>query len=360
RWSMSWFIFSEVMFFGAFFGALFYARQIALHELGSLDYKLIWNARLYNLYGPTEAAIDVSHWTCNAEDGDAASVPIGHAIDNLQLHVLDAAFNPLPEGAIGELYLGGAGLARGYLGRPTLTAERFVPDPFVAGARLYRTGDLACRRSDGALDYLGRIDAQVKLRGQRIEPGEIEALLRAYPGVHDAVVIVREEQLIAYVARGAEGALDQAALLDSLRAQLPPYMVPARVIELDALPVTPNGKCDRNALPAPTREDRSVESPRTPTEHDLAAIWQRVLRIESIGRDDDFFALGGHSLLATQANAQANLHWSLMLPLRTLFDQRTLTRCAAEIDRALAAHGNANGQDAVSAIDALLGELEAQ
>ncbi|OTP67047.1 Non-ribosomal peptide synthetase module [Caballeronia sordidicola] len=329
-------------------------------ELVTRAAQLLPNARLYNLYGPTEAAIDVSHWTCSAEDGDAASVPIGHAIDNLQLHVLDAAFNPLPEGAIGELYLGGAGLARGYLGRPTLTAERFVPDPFVAGARLYRTGDLACRRSDGALDYLGRIDAQVKLRGQRIEPGEIEALLRAYPGVHDAVIIVREEQLIAYVARGAEGALDQAALLDSLRAQLPPYMVPARVIELDALPVTPNGKCDRNALPAPTREDRSVESPRTPTEHDLAAIWQRVLRIESIGRDDDFFALGGHSLLATQANAQANLHWSLMLPLRTLFDQRTLTRCAAEIDRALAAHGNANGQDAISAIDALLGELEAQ
>lgn len=329
-------------------------------ELVARVAQMLPNARLYNLYGPTEAAIDVSHWTCSANDGNAVSVPIGHAIDNLQLHVLDAAMHPLPEGAVGELYLGGAGLARGYLGRPALTAERFVPDPFVVGARLYRTGDLACRRSDGALDYLGRIDTQVKLRGQRIEPGEIEALLRAYPGVNDAVVIVRDEQLVAYVARGGEGSLDQAALLNALRAQLPPYMVPARVIELAALPVTPNGKCDRNALPAPAREGRPIELPKTTTEQQLAAIWQRVLRVESIGRDDDFFVLGGHSLLATQANAQANLHWSLMLPLRMLFDQRTLARCAAEIDLALAERGDTNEKDALSAIDALLGELEAQ
>jgi amino acid adenylation domain-containing protein/non-ribosomal peptide synthase protein (TIGR01720 family) len=329
-------------------------------ELVARVAQLLPNARLYNLYGPTEAAIDVSHWTCSADDGNAVSVPIGHAIDNLQLHVLDAAMHPLPEGAVGELYLGGAGLARGYLARPALTAERFVPDPFVVGARLYRTGDLACRRSGGALDYLGRIDTQVKLRGQRIEPGEVEALLRAYPGVHDAVISVRDEQLIAYVARGAEGSLDQAALLNALRAQLPSYMVPARVVELTALPVTPNGKCDRNALPVPAREDRQVESPRTSTEQQLATIWQRVLRMESVGRNDDFFVLGGHSLLATQANAQANLHWSLTLPLRMLFDHRTLARCAAEIDRALAERGDASGQDVVRAIDALLGELEAQ
>ena len=141
--------------------------------------RLLPNARLYNLYGPTEATIDVSHWTCEASDAEAASVPIGHPIANLQLHVLDAALHPVPQGATGELYLGGAGLARGYLGRAALTAERFVPDPFVPGARLYRTGDLAQRRSDGPLDYLGRIDTQVKLRGQRIEPGEIEAALTA-------------------------------------------------------------------------------------------------------------------------------------------------------------------------------------
>ncbi|BAO92290.1 non-ribosomal peptide synthetase [Caballeronia cordobensis] len=333
-------------------------------ELVARVARLLPNARLYNLYGPTEAAIDVSHWTCGASDIDAPSVPIGHPIANLQLHVLDAAMHPVPEGAIGELYLGGAGLARGYLGRAALTAERFVPDPFVAGARLYRTGDLARRRDDGALDYLGRIDTQVKLRGQRIEPGEIEALLRAEPNVRDAVVIVRDEQLIGYIACATPASFDETAVLDSLRAQLPAYMTPAHVIALDALPVTPNGKCDRNALPAPARTQRTVEPPRTQTERELAAIWQRVLHIEgteSIGRDDDFFALGGHSLLATQANAQANLHWSLTLPLRTLFDERTLARCAAAIDAALTQRNAAGGaHDAASAIDALLGELETQ
>jgi amino acid adenylation domain-containing protein len=326
-------------------------------ELVARVARLLPNARLYNLYGPTEAAIDVSHWTCCASDADAASVPIGHPIANLQLHVLDGALHPVPQGATGELYLGGVGLARGYLGRPSLTAERFVPDPFVAGARLYRTGDLARRRDDGALDYLGRIDTQVKLRGQRIEPGEIEALLRAVPGVHDAVVIVRDEQLIGYIARG-DVALDQAMLFNALRAQLPSYMVPAQLIELDALPVTPNGKCDRNALPAPSRETKAIDAPQTETERELAAIWQSVLRLEAVGREDDFFALGGHSLLATQANAQANLRWSLMLPLRMLFDERTLSRVASTIDRALAERGTHAGQDAASAIDALLSELE--
>ncbi|WP_175688127.1 non-ribosomal peptide synthetase [Burkholderia anthina] len=315
------------------------------------------NATLVNLYGPTEAAIDVSHWTCGPDDANAIAVPIGHPIANLQLHVLDAAWQPVPAGATGELYLAGAGLARGYLGRPGLTAERFVPDPFVPGARMYRTGDLARRRADGALDYLGRVDTQVKLRGQRIEPGEIEALLRAAPGVHDAVVIVRDEQLIAYVARGDAGPLDRAALLDGLRAQLPAYMVPSQLIELDALPVTPNGKCDRHALPAPVRDAAAAVELATDTERALAAIWQRVLHVDAIGRDDDFFLLGGHSLLATQAHAQANLHWGLALPLRTLFDTRTLARCADAIDAACAARGET---DAASAIDALLGELETQ
>ena len=319
--------------------------------------RLLPNATLVNLYGPTEAAIDVSHWTCGPDDAHAVAVPIGHPIANLQLHVLDAAWQPVPVGATGELYLAGAGLARGYLGRPALTAERFVPDPFVPGARMYRTGDLARRRADGALDYLGRVDTQVKLRGQRIEPGEIEALLRAAPGVNDAVVIVRDEQLIGYVARGDAGPLDRAALLDALRTQLPAYMVPSQLIELDALPVTPNGKCDRHALPAPVREAAADVELATDTERALAAIWQRVLHVDAIGRDGDFFLLGGHSLLATQAHAQANLHWGLALPLRTLFDTRTLARCAEAIDAACAARGET---DAASAIDALLGELETQ
>ncbi|WP_175905105.1 non-ribosomal peptide synthetase [Burkholderia seminalis] len=326
-------------------------------ELVAKMARLLPNATLVNLYGPTEAAIDVSHWTCGPDDAHAAAVPIGHPIANLQLHVLDAAWQPVPAGATGELYLAGAGLARGYLGRPALTAERFVPDPFVPGARMYRTGDLARRRADGALDYLGRVDTQVKLRGQRIEPGEIEALLRAAPGVNDAVVIVRDEQLIGYVARGDAGPLDRAALLDALRAQLPAYMVPSQLIELDALPVTPNGKCDRHALPAPVRDTAEAVELATDTERALAAIWQRVLHVDAIGRDGDFFLLGGHSLLATQAHAQANLHWGLALPLRTLFDTRTLARCAEAIDAACAARGET---DAASAIDALLGELETQ
>ncbi|AOK18296.1 non-ribosomal peptide synthetase [Burkholderia cepacia] len=319
--------------------------------------RLLPHATLVNLYGPTEAAIDVSHWTCGPDDAQAVAVPIGHPIANLQLHVLDAAWQPVPAGATGELYLAGAGLARGYLGRPALTAERFVPDPFVPGARMYRTGDLARRRADGALDYLGRVDTQVKLRGQRIEPGEIEALLRAAPGVNDAVVIVRDAQLVGYVARGDAGPLDRAALLDALRAQLPAYMVPSQLIELDALPVTPNGKCDRHALPAPVRETAAEAALATDTERTLAGIWQRVLHVDAIGRDGDFFLLGGHSLLATQAHAQANLHWGLALPLRTLFDTRTLARCADAIDAACAARG---ATDAASAIDALLGELETQ
>ncbi|HIH2751041.1 amino acid adenylation domain-containing protein [Burkholderia aenigmatica] len=326
-------------------------------ELVAKMARLLPNATLVNLYGPTEAAIDVSHWTCGPDDAHAAAVPIGHPIANLQLHVLDAAWQPVPAGATGELYLAGAGLARGYLGRPALTAERFVPDPFVPGARMYRTGDLARRRADGALDYLGRVDTQVKLRGQRIEPGEIEALLRAAPGVNDAVVIVRDAQLIGYVARGDAGPLDRAALLDGLRAQLPAYMVPSQLIELDALPVTPNGKCDRHALPAPVHEAAAEVELATDTERALAEIWQRVLHVDAIGRDGDFFLLGGHSLLATQAHAQANLHWGLALPLRTLFDTRTLARCAEAIDTACAARG---ATDAASAIDALLGELETQ
>jgi hypothetical protein len=169
--------------------------------------------------------------------------------------------------------------------------------------------------------------------------------------------------LIGYVARRAEEAFDQAALFVTLNAQLPAYMVPAHVIELEALPVTPNGKCDRNALPAPSLQTAEVAEPQTDTERELAAIWTRVLRIDAshaIGRDADFFALGGHSLLATQVNAQINLHWSLALPLRTLFDARTLSRCAAAIDAALEARGAHSLDDAARAIDALLGELEAQ
>lgn len=328
-------------------------------ELVVKAHALMPDAVLYNLYGPTEAAIDVSHWTCHAgSPHGGASVPIGMPIANTQLHVLDAALQPVPAGAVGELYLGGAGLARGYHRRPSLTAERFVPDPFVPGERLYRTGDLATRRSDGALDYLGRADQQVKLRGQRIEPGEIEAVLRAQPGIDDAVVIVRDEQLIAYVVRARSARSDRADLFARLHAHLPGYMVPAHLIELDALPVTPNGKCDRAALPSPSA-GAGFASPASDTERELAAIWEQVLSVERIGRDDDFFLRGGHSLLAAAAHARTNRRWSLALPLRLLFEARTLARCAASIDEALAARERAGQRDAYETIGALLDELEA-
>jgi amino acid adenylation domain-containing protein len=265
---------------------------------------------LHNLYGPTEAAIDVSAWACTPEAlAGAASVPIGRPIQNLRLHVLDRRLEPVPPGVVGELLIGGVGLARGYLGRAGLTAERFVPDPFAGGgSRLYRTGDLARWRRDGALEFRGRADHQVKLRGLRIELGEIEAGLRGRPDVADAVVLVREDgpgdrRLVAYLT----GEPDVPALRDALREALPEYMVPSAFVTLPELPLTPNGKLDRRALPAPERQrttEREFVEPATPAEQTVAGIWRDVLGLERIGADDDFFELGGHSLLATQVVAR--------------------------------------------------------
>ncbi|MCE0854149.1 AMP-binding protein, partial [Pseudomonas asiatica] len=212
---------------------------------------------LYNLYGPTEAAIDVTHWTCQPDE--SISVPIGQPIDNLKTHILEGSLQPAVRGSAGELYLGGVGLARGYHQRPALTAERFVPDPFSDnGGRLYRTGDLARYRADGVIDYAGRIDHQVKIRGLRIELGEIEARLLELPSVQEAVVLAQDgpsgKQLVGYVVP-ADSTQDEGALRDSLRealkAGLPDYMVPAHLLLLGKLPVTPNGKLDRKALPQP-------------------------------------------------------------------------------------------------------------
>jgi amino acid adenylation domain-containing protein len=266
---------------------------------------------LHNLYGPTEAAIDVSAWHCTpAELAEVTSVPIGAPIANLRLYVLDSRGNPTPVGVAGELHIGGVGLARGYHRRPALTAERFVPDPFSfePGSRLYRTGDLARWRPDGTIDFLGRIDHQVKLRGLRIELGEIESALREQDGVTEAAVIVREDnpgdkRLVAYVV----GAASTSELKNALKDRLPEYMVPAAFVELDTLPLSPNGKLDRKALPAPVAaRDASTElvAPRTDVERLLAAIWSEILGVETLGIDDDFFDLGGHSMLATQVVAR--------------------------------------------------------
>ncbi|KWV13260.1 hypothetical protein ATB53_04560 [Xanthomonas translucens] len=292
-------------------------------------------ARLYNLYGPTEAAVDVSVWECT--EADIHSVPIGRPIANTQLHVIDAQRQRSPIGVAGELQIAGVQLARGYLGRPDLTAERFVPDPFAEqpGQRMYRTGDVARWRADGALEYLGRNDHQVKLRGVRIELGEIEAALRGCGGVREAVVIARvdtpsEIQLVAYLV-GDTLAVTPALLRTQLRTRLPDYMLPAAYVQLDALPLTPNGKLDSRALPAP--DDQSLDlhvyvPPQGELEHVMAALWSELLGVEQVGRHDDFFALGGHSLLAVKLIERLRrLGWQL--DVRSLFSTPTLASLAA-------------------------------
>ncbi|CAO3408743.1 amino acid adenylation domain-containing protein [Azospirillum largimobile] len=318
--------------------------------------------RLYNLYGPTEAAIDVSHWTCRAGEGGAGGgVPIGVAIDNLRLYVLDECLNPLPAGAVGELYIAGVGLARGYHRRAGLTAERFVADPFSTdGGRMYRTGDLARRRGDGVIEYVGRIDHQVKIRGLRIELGEIEAVLRGHPAVRDAVVVARDgaggKRLVGYVAADADAELPRR-LREHLGRDLPDYMVPAHILVLDRLPLTPNGKLDRKALPEPAPDAGGQHMPpSTATELALAEIWRGVLGVERVGAADNFFALGGHSLLATRVAARIRDGFAVELPLRALFEAPTLAELAARIDRKQA-HGS--DEEEIGRMDALLADLEA-
>ncbi|WP_144174656.1 non-ribosomal peptide synthetase [Pseudomonas sp. Kh13] len=270
-------------------------------------------AGLYNLYGPTEAAIDVTHWTCQPDE--SISVPIGQPIDNLKTHILEGSLQPAVRGSAGELYLGGVGLARGYHQRPALTAERFVPDPFSEnGGRLYRTGDLARYRADGVIDYAGRIDHQVKIRGLRIELGEIEARLLELPSVQEAVVLAQDgpsgKQLVGYVVP-ADSTQDEGVLRDSLRevlkAGLPDYMVPAHLLLLDKLPVTPNGKLDRKALPQPDVSQLQGQyiAPQSALEQQIAAIWADVLKLERVGLSDNFFELGGDSIISLQVVSRA-------------------------------------------------------
>jgi len=292
--------------------------------------------RLHNLYGPTEAAVDVSAWPCRLEPA-ATQVPIGRPIHNIQLYVLDRHLMPVPVGVAGELHIGGIGVARGYLGRPGLTAERFMPNPFNAGERLYRTGDLARWRSDGALDYLGRIDTQVKIRGFRIELGEIEAALLAHPDVEQAAVVVREDtgerRLVGYVAmRGAVQA-DTEALRRHLQHSLPDHMVPSAIVLLDQLPLSANGKLDRNALPAPDWHGAGeIIAPRNATEQALAAIWRDVLKLDRVSVNDNFFALGGDSIQSIQLVARAN-RAGLNLTARQVFEQQTIAGLAAVAGR---------------------------
>ncbi|HEJ5349024.1 non-ribosomal peptide synthase/polyketide synthase [Pseudomonas aeruginosa] len=309
-------------------------------------------AGLYNLYGPTEAAIDVTHWTCVEEGKDA--VPIGRPIANLACYILDGNLEPVPVGVLGELYLAGQGLARGYHQRPGLTAERFVASPFVAGERMYRTGDLARYRADGVIEYAGRIDHQVKLRGLRIELGEIEARLLEHPRVREAAVLaVDGRQLVGYVVLESEGGDWREALAAHLATSLPEYMVPAQWLALERMPLSPNGKLDRKALPAPevSVAQAGYSAPRNAVERTLAEIWQDLLGVERVGLDDNFFSLGGDSIVSIQVVSRAR-QAGLQLSPRDLFQHQNIRSLAlaAKAGAATAEQGPASGEVALAPV----------
>lgn len=304
------------------------------------------SADLHNLYGPTEAAIDVTYFPVPRVPlaQAAASVPIGRPIHNMQIQILDRHLRPVPIGVPGELHIGGVGLARGYMNRPDLTAERFIPGlrsrPELGQISIYKTGDRARYLADGSLEFLGRLDDQIKLRGFRIELGEVAAALMRYPAVQAAAVQAAAVQdtelagLVAYVVTIAapDGDLDlKSELTQFLQAKLPDYMIPAAFVFLDALPLLANGKLNRRALPASTLSARQVILPRNPIEEIVAAIWREVLRLETLSVEDRFFELGGNSLLATQANSRLRRAFQLDLPLRMLFEQPTVAALSERI-----------------------------
>ena len=308
--------------------------------------------RVYDLYGPTEDTT-YSTWTLRHPQGPET---IGRPLYNTQLYILDTWLQPVPVGVPGEVYLGGAGLARGYLHRPGLTAERFVPNPFLnpnggiqniqhASQRLYRTGDLARYLSDGNIEFLGRVDHQVKIRGFRIELGEIENALNLHPALREVIVLARtdtpgDKRLVAYVVPRAKVTVNPTDLRGFLLEKLPEYMVPGVFIVLEALPLTPNGKVNRQALPAPDlnvlQVQRNYVAPRTPSEEILVGIWKELLTIERIGVEDSFFELGGHSLLATQVIARIRVAFEIEMPVRSLFEAPTVSGLAKKVEQMLA------------------------
>ncbi|HST57442.1 MAG TPA: amino acid adenylation domain-containing protein, partial [Longimicrobium sp.] len=295
---------------------------------------------LVNQYGPSETHV-VSARVLEGEPAGWPLLPsIGAPVANTQLYVLDRHLEPAPIGVPGELLLGGDAVARGYLERPGLTAERFVPDPFgEPGGRLYRTGDRARWLAAGEVEFLGRTDEQVKIRGFRIEPGEVEAALSDHPEVREAVVVVREDapgdrRLVAYVVAGESAAVTPAELRAHLKGRLPEYMVPSAVVRLESLPLTPSGKVARRALPAPEYAEAETGhvAPRTPAEEVLAGIWGEVLRLDRVGVEASFFELGGHSLLATRVVSAVREAFGVELPLRALFEGPTVAEMASAVE----------------------------
>jgi len=309
-------------------------EQLRITPEISKFFKRLGECRLHNHYGPTETHV-VTALTLAADTDKWPSLPsIGRPIWNTHIYLLDGHQQPVPIGVAGEIYIGGAGVARGYLRQPELTAQRFADSPFGGdpGSRLYRTGDLGRWQADAMLEYLGRNDDQVKIRGYRIELREIEARLARHAHVNEAVVVAREDapgerRLVAYVKRRDQSAPSVEELREHLTAALPEYMVPSAFVILESLPLTPSGKLDRRALPAPDLEaysSRQGETPRGDVEEVLAGIWRELLRVERVGRQDNFFELGGHSLLATRVIAHIVNVLDVDIPLRVVFERPTI------------------------------------
>ena len=304
--------------------------------------------RLFNEYGPTETVVGCCVYEVQTDDPRNGAVPVGRPIANTQLYVLDSDLQPVAPGVVAELYVGGAGVARGYLNQPELTREKFLADPFSnrAGARIYRTGDLARFREDGILECLGRVDDQVKVRGYRVELGEIEATLAGHPGIRSCTVLAREDtpgnrQLVGYVVRRANESPAADDLQIFLKERLLEWMVPSQFVFLDSFPLTPNGKIDRRALPAPSHERDSAAqvsvAPQTETEKTIAALWTELLHVEHPGIDDDFFDLGGHSLLAIRVVSRIRDVFGVDLQILTLFEHPTLGGLSTVVSHAVEA-----------------------
>ena len=301
--------------------------------------------RLLHVYGPTETTTFATWFEINSVPKNAITIPIGRPLANTQVYVLDKHLQPVPVGITGELYIGGNGVALGYHNRPTLNKERFLPNPFNQDCgRLYKTGDLVRYLPDGAIEFLGRIDHQVKLRGFRIELGEVESVLGQHPGINESLVIVREDlpsdkRLVAYFTPSQEAPPNVTAIRLFLKEKLPEYMVPSAFVILDKFPLTPNGKIDRKALPAPEQTrpefEQSYVLPRSPIEEILVAIWREVLNIDQIGIHDNFFELGGHSLLAVQLIVRINKQFQIEFPLHVLFEEPTVAELSVQLETIL-------------------------
>jgi amino acid adenylation domain-containing protein len=303
-----------------------------------------------NHYAPTETTVGSLMLPLKGygwKEKKSSVMPLGRPIQNTRVYVLDAQMQVLPAGVAGELWIGGAGVTAGYWSQAEKTAERFLASPFREGDILYRTGDRARWDAEGRVEFLGRVDDQVKVRGFRVELGEIASALERQPGVKQAVVVVREreaggeKQLVGYVAANREANLDSDKLRQALQSELPEYMIPGAVVVLEKLPLTANGKVDRKALPEPEAQSRSKQyrAPQTVTEQMVAQIWAEVLRLDEVSADDDFFSLGGHSLLATQVISRIREKCHAEIALRTIFESPVLERFAAAVDEAIAAPG---------------------